>query len=51
MNDKLFAVCITILAILAGYIGWDGDGYYIKQALLLYAGAMGMLVMMIIFKD
>jgi hypothetical protein len=36
---------------LAGYIGWDGDGYYLRQVLLIYAGGMGAITLTLAWKD
>jgi hypothetical protein len=49
--DKLLLVCCTVLTMLAGYVGWDGDGYYLRQLLLIYAGGMGAITLAMVWKD
>ena len=49
--DKLFLVCCTVLTMLAGYVGWGGDGYYLRQVLLIYAGGMGAITLTLALKD
>jgi hypothetical protein len=49
--DKLFLVCCTVLTMLAGYVGWDGDGYYLRQVLLIYTGFMGAMTLGLLMKD
>ena len=50
MNNKLLLTCIVTLAHGAGYVGWDGDGHWIRQLLLIYAGAMGAVVVCMILE-
>ena len=38
MSDKLFIFCLTICACVAFGYGFDTDGYYLRQALLVLAG-------------
>ena len=38
MNDKFLIFCLTICACLAIFYGFDTDGYYLRQALLVLAG-------------
>ena len=38
MSDKLFIFCLTICACVALGYGFDTDGYYLRQALLVLAG-------------
>jgi Na+/citrate or Na+/malate symporter len=49
--EKLLLVCCTIVTMLAGYFGWDGDGYYLRQVLLIYAGGMGAGILILGLKD
>ena len=41
----------ALSSMLAGYIGWDGDGYYLRQVLLIYAGGMGAITLTLAWKD
>ena len=38
MTDKFLVFCLTICACLAIFYGFDTDGYYLRQALLVLAG-------------
>jgi hypothetical protein len=49
--DKLLLVCCTLIAVGVGYVGWDGDGYYLRQVLLIYAGFMSAVTITLVMKD
>ncbi len=38
MSDKIFIFILTLLGCIALAIGFDTDGYYLRQALLVLAG-------------
>jgi hypothetical protein len=40
----LAAIISTILAALLLYVGWDGDGFYLRQLALILAGVVITLV-------
>ena len=48
---KGYALAIVVCTMLIGfslYFGWDSDGFYIRQALLVFAGyAFGALIILI----
>ena len=48
---KGYAVAIVLCTMLIGfslYFGWDSDGFYLRQALLVFAGyAFGALIILI----
>jgi hypothetical protein len=38
MTDKFLIVCLTLCSCVALGYGFDTDGYYLRQALLVFAG-------------
>jgi len=49
MSDNKFlafaSIIFTLCAVLAIYFGWESDGFYIRQVLLILAGyIMGVIV-------
>ena len=48
MNDKFLLVALTLMSCTGIAIGFDTDGYYLRQALLVLAGfCMGGVVFLI----
>jgi hypothetical protein len=43
-HTTLAAIISTILAALLLYVGWDGDGFYLRQLALILAGVVITLV-------
>ena len=38
MSDRFCTLVFTIMLLGSVYIGWDTDGHYLRQALLVFAG-------------
>ena len=52
MTDNLLTFAFTLMACIALYIGWDSDGFYLRQLLLIFAGyAMGGLFVVFTSKE
>lgn len=48
MYTKLSVVVATTAAIVSVIVGWDSDGYYLRQALLVSSGLWAGVVVMLI---
>lgn len=52
MYTKLSLILATTAAIFSALVGWDSDGYYLRQALLVSSGMwVGVVVMLINTKE